>query len=335
MGDIVTYSVENSNGVTGFEYVLPTGFTKITGSNSTIVVKVDETADDNSKISIIPININSKCANGEPLVVQVMVNRPPALPGQITGPVAACVGTEQTFNIAPVAGAENYNWSVPVNWQIRAGQNTNTITVLVGTDSGKVSVMVSNSCGIGGSRETNTITPSAVPATPIISDKSGPCTGLMYTVTEVPGTTNYTWSVPEGFTITSGQGTSTIKVTADRLDRSGTINVTATNAAGCNSAAATLKADAKAADANLTFPTAFTPNGDDKNEAWMVDNLLKFPENEIQILNRWGNEVFRAKNYQNNWRATGLGEGTYFYVLRVNLCDGNSKVYRGYITVVR
>ncbi len=124
-------------------------------------------------------------------------------------------------------------------------------------------------------------------------------------------------------------------MTADRLDRTGTITVTATNAAGCNSIAATLAANAKAADANLTFPTAFTPNGDDKNEAWKVDNLLKFPDNEIHIINRLGNEVFRTKNYQNNWQAAGLGEGTYFYVLRVKLCDGVSKVYRGYITVVR
>ncbi|PSR54393.1 hypothetical protein AHMF7605_13170 [Adhaeribacter arboris] len=335
VGDIVTYSVDNINGVTGFQYILPTGFTKITGSNSTIVVKVEDTAKDNSEISILPININSLCSNGEPLKVQVRVNRPPALPGSITGPVTACVGSEQSFSIAPVAGAENYTWSVPANWQIRAGQNTNTITVLVGTNPGKVSVLVSNSCGIGGSTETNTITPSVVPATAVISDKSGPCTGLMYSVTEVPGTTNYTWSVPEGFTITSGQGTSTIKVIADQLDRRGTISVTAFNAAGCNSIAATLEANAKAADANLTFPTAFTPNGDDKNEAWIVDNLLKFPDNDIQILNRWGNEVFRAKNYQNNWRATGLGEGTYFYVLRVKPCEGNYKVYRGYITVVR
>ncbi|QMU30199.1 ice-binding family protein [Adhaeribacter radiodurans] len=335
VGDIITFSVDNINGVTGFQYVLPVGFTKITGSNSTIVVKVDDTAKANSEISISPININSKCSNGESQIVQVKVNRPPALPGQITSPLAVCVGSEQTYTIAPVAGADNYTWTLPANWQIRSGQNTNTITVLVGADSGKISVLVSNSCGIGGSTETNSITPNAVPATPVITDKSGPCTGLMYTVTEVPGTTNYAWTVPEGFTITAGQGTTAIKVTADRLDRNGTITVIATNTAGCSSIAATFNADAKAADANLTFPTAFTPNGDDKNESWIVENLTKFPDNEIQILNRWGNEVFRARNYQNNWRATGLGEGTYFYVLRVKLCDGNTKLYRGYITVVR
>jgi gliding motility-associated-like protein len=140
--------------------------------------------------------------------------------------------------------------------------------------------------------------------------------------------------VPEGFTIKAGQGTPTISVTVDRPDRKGTISVTADNAS-CSSVAATLAPDTNAAAADLTFPQAFTPNGDDKNETWQVVNLLKFPDNDLQIINRWGNEVYRTKSYQNNWRATGLADGTYFYILRVALCDGSNKVYRGYITVMR
>ncbi|RDC64679.1 ice-binding family protein [Adhaeribacter pallidiroseus] len=335
VGDIVTYSVENFNGVTGFLYNLPKGFIKLTGSGSTIVVRVDETAQENSEISIIPININTACANGEPLVVHVKVNQAPVLPATINGPLAACAGSEQTFNVNPVAGAETYTWTVPSNWQIRSGQNTASITVIIGTDPGTISVSIANSCGVGGSVTTGNIVPVAIPAVPVITDKSGPCSGLVYSINEIPGVSTYTWSVPEGFTILSGQGTTSIKVTADRLDRKGTIGVIANNANGCNGVAAMLEANAKAADANLIFPTAFTPNGDDKNETWVIDNLLKFPENEVQVINRWGNEVYRAKNYQNDWRANGLGEATYFYVLRVKLCDSTTKVYRGYITVVR
>ncbi|QNF31725.1 DUF11 domain-containing protein [Adhaeribacter swui] len=335
VGDIITYSVENSNGVTGFQYNLPKGFTKITGSGSTIVVRVDATAQENSEISIVPLNLNNVCANGEPLVVRVKVNQAPVLPEAINGPLAFCAGSEQTFSVAPVAGAATYTWSVPANWQIRSGQNTTSITVIVGTNPGTVSVSIANTCGVGGSVTTSNITPTAIPALPVITDKSGACSGLMYSINEVPGASSYTWTVPEGFTIVAGQGTTTIKVAADGLDRKGTITVIANNVNGCSSAAATLAADARAADANLIFPTAFTPNGDGKNETWEVKNLTKFPENEVQIINRWGNEVYRAKNYQNDWRANGLGEATYFYVLRVKLCDNTTKVYRGYITVVR
>ena len=335
VGDILTYSVDNMEGVSGFEYILPTGFTKITGSGSTIVVKVDDTAQENSEISVVPININTLCSNGAPLVIKIKVNRPPALPGAITGPAAVCVTSEQVYSIEPVPGADAYTWKVPTNWKIVSGQNTNSIKVLVGSDPGTVSVLVSNGCGTGGTSVTSNISPNAVPVTPIIVDQSGPCAGLVYTVTNSADATGFNWIVPEGFTIISGQGTNSIKVSADGLNRKGTISVTTTNAAGCTSIVATLQADAKAADSNLSFPTAFTPNGDDKNEMWIVENLLKFPDNDIQIINRWGNEVFRTKSYQNNWRATGLGEGTYFYVIRVKLCDNTNKVFRGYITVVR
>lgn len=335
VGDILTYSVDNMEGVSGFEYILPTGFTKITGSGSTIVVKVDDTAQENSEISVIPVNINTLCSNGAPLVIKIKVNRPPALPGAISGPSAICITSEQVYTIAPVPGADAYTWSVPANWQIVSGQNTNSIKVLVGSDPGTVSVLVSNGCGVGGTAVTSNITPNVVPVTPVITDQSGPCDGLVYTITGGDPAATYTWTVPTGFTIISGQGTKTIKVTADGLERKGTISVATTNAAGCTSIAGKLEADASAADANLVFPTAFTPNGDNKNEAWEVKNLLKFPDNDIQIINRWGNEVYRTKSYRNNWQATGLGEGTYFYVLRVKLCDNTNKVFRGYITVVR
>ncbi|RZJ68365.1 MAG: hypothetical protein EOO45_14895, partial [Flavobacterium sp.] len=58
--------------------------------------------------------------------------------------------------------------------------------------------------------------------------------------------------------------------------------------------------------------------------------------NELQIVNRWGNEVFRAKGYQNNWTGEGLNEGTYYYLLRVKKAGSNEvEVFKGYITLIR
>jgi hypothetical protein len=64
--------------------------------------------------------------------------------------------------------------------------------------------------------------------------------------------------------------------------------------------------------------------------------LDQFADNELIILNRWGNQVYKQENYQNNWSGTGLNEGTYYYLLRVKSNgDAEWKVYKGYITLIR
>jgi large repetitive protein len=86
------------------------------------------------------------------------------------------------------------------------------------------------------------------------------------------------------------------------------------------------------------IPEGFSPNGDGVNDLFVIRGISHFPENTIVIYNRWGNKVFEASPYQDNWdgkSSTGLhigGEelpaGTYFYVL--DLGDG-SDFYKGTI----
>lgn len=82
-------------------------------------------------------------------------------------------------------------------------------------------------------------------------------------------------------------------------------------------------------------PTVFSPNSDGINDALVIRNLLNFPDNDLTIYNRWGNEIYKTKGYKNNWMASGLEEATYFYVLRVRGCDGKDQVFRGPVQVVR
>ncbi len=62
-----------------------------------------------------------------------------------------------------------------------------------------------------------------------------------------------------------------------------------------------------------------TPNGDSINDTWMILNIERFPNAIVKVYNRWGNEVFSAKNYSNNWNGTSdsgggtLPTGSYFY----------------------
>ncbi|WEK18826.1 MAG: Ig-like domain-containing protein [Candidatus Pedobacter colombiensis] len=86
----------------------------------------------------------------------------------------------------------------------------------------------------------------------------------------------------------------------------------------------------------ISVPTLFTPNGDGTNDIFEVRGLNQFAENQLTIINRWGNEVYRANNYQNNWNGEGLNEGTYYYLLKVKKAGSSEWViFKGYTTIVR
>jgi len=85
---------------------------------------------------------------------------------------------------------------------------------------------------------------------------------------------------------------------------------------------------------NLTISTAFSPNGDGINDLWTIHNLELYPDNEVTVINRWGNEVYTQKVYQSNWDGSDLAEGTYFYILKCKMC-GETREFKGYITIVR
>jgi hypothetical protein len=56
--------------------------------------------------------------------------------------------------------------------------------------------------------------------------------GLVYSVAAVSGATSYTWTVPAGWQITSGQGTTSITVTSGALFQIGSVSVVANNNCG-------------------------------------------------------------------------------------------------------
>ncbi len=82
----------------------------------------------------------------------------------------------------------------------------------------------------------------------------------------------------------------------------------------------------------LDIPNVFTPNGDGYNDTFVVERLSLYPENELLIVNRWGKEVYRASNYQNDWTGEGLPEGTYYYELHF---PQSGQTWKGYVQLMR
>ncbi|MDQ6473090.1 gliding motility-associated C-terminal domain-containing protein [Flavobacterium sp. LHD-80] len=79
----------------------------------------------------------------------------------------------------------------------------------------------------------------------------------------------------------------------------------------------------------LKIYNEFSPNDDGQNDTFYIDCITQYPDNQLQIFNRWGNLVYYRKGYDNTWdgKADGsaktLPEGTYFYIL--DLGNGSAK----------
>ncbi len=85
--------------------------------------------------------------------------------------------------------------------------------------------------------------------------------------------------------------------------------------------------------------TTITPNGDGKNDAldFPDANLEGHPENSIEIYNRWGQLVYKAAPYKRDWSGQGMNgqllpAGDYFFIMRVNIGDGQIIVGSVYVS---
>ena len=80
---------------------------------------------------------------------------------------------------------------------------------------------------------------------------------------------------------------------------------------------------------------AFTPNGDGKNDLWIINNIDVYESCPIRIFNRRGQNVYEASQYANDWdgifNGKELAEGAYYYIMTC----GTSEVHTGNITLLR
>ncbi len=91
---------------------------------------------------------------------------------------------------------------------------------------------------------------------------------------------------------------------------------------------------------SITIPNVITPNGDGKNDQFIIANLEYHPNTKILIYNRWGRVVYKDNDYKNDWGGTNkggtkVGAGTYFYVLDLEDAEQCDKVEcNGFITIM-
>jgi gliding motility-associated-like protein len=89
---------------------------------------------------------------------------------------------------------------------------------------------------------------------------------------------------------------------------------------------------------SVWVPSAFTPNGDFKNDVFEVQgSFLTFYE--IKIFNRMGNIMYHSRNILNSWDGTFEGErvkdDVYTYIITYRDVEGNEHKKYGTVAVLR
>lgn len=159
--------------------------------------------------------------------------------------------------------------------------------------------------------------------------------------------TTWKWDFGDGSTDTENFSTS------HTFNSWGDYDVTLyiTNEHGCSSEIA----HTVVIEEDLVFPNIITPNGDNVNDVFAIQNLNTnidpedpdgYRTNDLYISNRWGKVVYHVKNYdtyakdgkivkgEHVFDATNLPDGLYYYSFYYK---GKAKIidYHGSLTVVR
>ncbi|MBB2144425.1 T9SS type B sorting domain-containing protein [Pedobacter sp. LMG 31464] len=251
-----------------------------------------------------------------------------------TAPV--CInGTSPVVTFTGSAGTAPYTFTYTVsgssNRTITSTANIatlNTPTTTAGTFTYAL-VSVADAYGNQAQTSTATVTINALPVINVASNNGVTIPKGTSVVLVANGAVDYTWLPSTA--IIAGQGTASLTV---RPKQTTTYTVTGTNASGCTSTQSiTIQVSD---DYQITTQNILTPNGDGKNDKFIIQNIDYYPNNTVKVFDRSGRIVYSKKGYDNQWDGTfngiPLASDAYYYTIDFG---ANIDPFKGYITIIR
>ncbi|MFC7666863.1 gliding motility-associated C-terminal domain-containing protein [Hymenobacter humi] len=130
----------------------------------------------------------------------------------------------------------------------------------------------------------------------------------------------YRWDFGDGTPV------STEATPTHRYLQAGTYNITLTARYGtCE----VLTGFAPIVVGEVFVPNIITPNRDELNQTFRP--LFSCRPASLEVFSRWGQRVYQTNDYHNNWDASGLPDGIYYYLLR----DADDRRVKGWVEVRR
>lgn len=78
-----------------------------------------------------------------------------------------------------------------------------------------------------------------------------------------------------------------------------------------------------------------TPNGDGKNDFWIINNIERYPANSVKVMDRIGRIIFQQKAYDNTWNGMFNGKllatDGYYYIIDLGV---NRQKITGIVTII-
>jgi gliding motility-associated-like protein len=80
-----------------------------------------------------------------------------------------------------------------------------------------------------------------------------------------------------------------------------------------------------------SIPNLITPNGDGKNDFFVIDETDFFDVVELSIYNRWGSKVYyKGDAYMDDWNAADISDGVYYFCFKIE-----NKSYKSWLQIIR
>ena len=221
-----------------------------------------------------------------------------------------------------------YNWIGPNGFT--SDQQNPRIPNVAMADSGEYTLTISHLNCLSGSSERIIIYPPVV-LTDVTQNQEMPYGG--YIQLNASGALLYIWSPNDG-SISNPNIYNPVAAPTD----STTYTVIGMNTWGCrDSAHVTITINFNAYE---FVPSAFTPNGDGKNDIFRIVNQKFVKLVDFSVFDRWGKMVYHntydAKaGWDGNYNGVAQDMGVYFYSITVVTPDGNTKYYKGDVTLIR
>lgn len=115
-----------------------------------------------------------------------------------------------------------------------------------------------------------------------------------------------------------------------------TIKVETTLRDGLTPSGYTINVNRGAIPEAMSATNVLTPNGDGKNDVWIIKDIELYPDNTVTVFDDRGRILYTKRGYNNDWNGTHngspLAEGSYSYM--INFGSKQPKV-RGFVTIIR
>jgi gliding motility-associated-like protein len=285
--------------------------TALAGANDTFLVA--------TQAGNYTLTVNNSCGTHTSNAMNLVVNPAPSL--VITGPREICLGASTQLN---ASGADTYAW-----WPA-TGLSATAIPNPVAAPSSSILYSLR---GTIGTCTADTAFMVFVYPPPQVSISATPYDCENGARLLATGGVNYLWTPSTGLDFDNVSN----PTTTSGLNMTYFVTVTDSNSCtATDSIALIVRCD------SLVIPNGISPDGNGINDTWVITGLDRYPENALRIYNRWGNLVYDAQPYRNDWKGTctkkgrlfgqDLPDGTYFYLLELDI---DKPVKTGYLEIRR